>query len=420
MLKFLKWFIGLFSSYANGFERKVDRFFRHVKSTDSLASIKRGLLSLLQENLIVVNVWMERKYKGYKYLNKFTRRKMYEDVKKIVAMLEKELQVDVTSIDEIRAVLKEKGLSFSSNDEDRIQYLYQIMKFLSPGKYYSYIRTASFGKLLRDPATEKLEGDCNQIVTLYIYLFSLKFPLEELQIKLLPEHVCLHFRGIDIEATNGTFQRYEDDTQILPVTEIISTNLLDLTDFREDVQEINTRDMLKSAQLAYAISSLKPLVAKNLNISYKNLAISAMRAKDFDTAIFYFEKASDGNSLNVAYHNAAIYYMNLHNFPKAANYAHKSGESELEKMVKYNEGVYYYKNDNVSKALSIFSFLGDEQMKKACYQLQYNKLVKKVASVKTLNDAKKYKSTYDEMLTLAQKIGDSEMEKSVRSTLNQI
>ena len=420
MMNFLKWIFGLFSPFVNGFERKVDRFFRHVKSTDSFSSIKRDLLLLMQENLIVVNVWMERKYKGYKYLHKSMRRKMYEDAKKIALLLEQECAADVTPFSEIKAILNDKGLSFSNANEEKIKYLYQIMKFLAPGKYYYYIRTASFGKLLRDPAKDKLEGDCNQIVTLYIYLFSLRFSLEDLRIKLLPEHVCLHFEGIDIEATNGTFQKYEDNTQILPVTEIISTNLLDLTDFRESVQEIDTRDMLKSAQLAYAISSLKDLVGKNLNIAYKNLAISAMKAKDFDTAIFYFSKTDDFESLKIAYRNAAIYYMGQHLFAKAANFAHKSGEADLEKSVKHNEGVYYFNHDKLDKALNIFAYLGDDEMKKACYQKQYNVLVKKVSAVKTLEDAKKHKSTYSKMLVLAQKIGNGEMEESIRKTLNQI
>ncbi len=420
MLKFLKWFFGLFSPYVDPFERKVDKFFKHIKSTDSLASIKDELLALMQENLIVTNVWMEKKFKGYKYLSKSARRKMYLDVGKILAKFEEHSAVHKHTDMEIKKRLEDKGMHFPNGDEDKIRYIASIMSFLRPGQYYHYIKTASFGKLLRDPAHARLEGDCNQIVTLYIYLFSVKFPLEELRIKLLPEHVCLHFRGIDIEATNGTFKKYKDDKQILPVTEIISTNLLDLTDFREKVQKISPRVIVKSSQLAYAISSLKSLVAKNLQVAYHNLAVDAIGARDFETAIFYADKSGESELIHNAYQNAAIYYMKQNSFKKARHYADKSGETDLAKTIRYNEGVHYYKKDNLSKALTIFSSLGNEDMKKACYQKQYNKLVKKLSGVKTMADVKRHRNTYNKMLRLAQKMGDSTLERSVRDTLNKL
>lgn len=420
MLGFLRIFSNLFSRYVNSFEKRVDKFFKHVKSTDSIAGIRARLLELMQENLIVTNVWLEKKYKGYKYLDKSTRKKMYDDVRKIVEKFNSFLLVFQISIDDVKSLLEANDLKVPSGNEDRLLYLASIMAFLEPEKYYHYIKTASFGKLLRDPDQEKLEGDCNQIVTLYIYLFSLKFPIEELQIKLLPEHVCLHFRGIDIEATNATFQNYEKDQEVLPVTEIISTNLLDLADFREEVQKIEPQVMVKSAQLAFAVSSLKSLVSKNLDIAYRNLGISAMNAKDFETAIFYLAKTTDVQTLNGAYNNAAIYYMGQNNFSKATYYADKSHNSELEKTVKHNEGIYYLNNGGVDKALSIFNYLGDEKMQKACYQKKYNKLAGKISGVKTVDDARRYKNTYRDLFDLAQKIGDEALSESLRQTLGKL
>ena len=70
MVKILKWFFGLFSFYASSFERKVDRFFRSVKSSFSGFSVQAKLKDLMQKDLVVVNLWMEKKYKGYKYLKK--------------------------------------------------------------------------------------------------------------------------------------------------------------------------------------------------------------------------------------------------------------------------------------------------------------------------------------------------------------
>ncbi|MBL4695104.1 hypothetical protein JKY72_07095 [Candidatus Gracilibacteria bacterium] len=417
MFDFLKKILGFFSSYVNSFERKVDKFFKGIKSNDSHLSVERTLLKLMQKNLVVVNVWMERKYKGYKYLSKGARRKMYADTGKIVELFQEFTRANGAG--NVESILRNKGLSFPKGDAQKIAYLRQIMLFLKPGKFYKYIKTASFGKLLRDPMVAKMEGDCNQIVTFYAYLYSLKYPLKDLQIKLLPGHVCLHFKGIDIEATNGTFQKYKEK-QILPITEIISTNLLDLSDFREDVQVISERTMVKSAQLAYAISSLKELVAKNLKVTYRNLAIAAMKEQNFDSAIFYFESAGDAEGLKSVYRNAAVYNLDQHNSKSAKFYADKTRDAELLKSVRHQEGYFYYKKGNYDRALEIFSSLGDSEMKKACYSKQYNLLVKKVAGVKTLKQAKNRRSVYKAMLLLAQKMGDSQLERSVRKTLSEI
>ncbi len=419
-MQFLKWFFGLFSQYVSPFEKKVDKFFVNIKSTDSLSSIKDKLLELMQENLMIVNVWLEKKFKGYLYLTKDMRRKMYADTQLIIKKLEEFCATHVVKVDELRIFFKDHGFTFPDGDEVKLAYVYQIMMFLEPEKYYHYINTASFGKLLRDPNKEKLEGDCNQIVTLYIYLYSLKYPVSDLQIKLLPEHVCLHFREIDIECTNGQFAKYTENRDVLPATEIISTNLLDLSDFREDVQTITPDVMVKSAQLAYAISSLKTMVAKNLNISYHNLAVSAMNAHKFDSAIFYFDKAGDREQLLIVYRNAMAYYMGLKDYKKALFYASKSGDHEMEKNIKFNQGVDFFNQNNVDAALAIFSSIGDEKMKKACYQKQYNELVGQVSGVKTLQDAKNKKYVYQKMLVLAEKIGDAGLVESVKGTLNKI
>ena len=88
--------------------------------------------------------------------------------------------------------------------------------------------------------------------------------------------------------------------------------------------------------------------------------------------------------------------------------------------MKYNEGVYYYRNGRIEKALSVFTGLGNEEMKKACYGKQYNDLVKKVSGDKTVKDVKRHKSTYQKMLSLARKMGDSRLERSVRETLKKV
>lgn len=384
MLKFIKWFFGLFSPYVSAFERKVDRFFTNIKSTDSPSDVRSGLLSLMQENLVVVNLWMEKKYKGYVGLGKGVRRAMYFNVGLLVKKFSEYANANPVSKKALSDAVLEVSQDFPSANYEKLAHIYSIMQFLRPGRYYNYIKTASFGKLLRDPGKEVLEGDCNQIVTLYIFLYSLKFPIDDLRIKLLPEHVCLHFNGIDIEATNASFQKYKEHRDVLPVTEIVPTNLLDLADFRESVREISPRDFVKSAQLAYATSSLRPLVAKNLTVAYHNLAVSALNSNDFSTAKFY---------------------------------AGEAGDAELLRSIQHNEGIYFYKKGSFEKALRVFEYLGDVDMKKACYGGMFNKLQATVANVKTNIQAKAKKSTYVKMRDLARKMGDSRLEGDLREIL---
>lgn len=362
-MKFLKALILFFTPYANFFEWKVDRFFNNVKSNDSIFTVQKGLLDLMRENLIVVNVWMERKYKGYKYLKKSVRKKMYLNSSLIV----NEFQKQSGGVSEMGKIV--------SRDE-KLKFLTSIMAFLKPGKHYRYIKTASFGKLLRDPSKELLEGDCNQIVTLYIYLYSTKFPIDDLQIKLLPEHVCLHFNGVDIEATNGTFQHYKNYTHILPVTEIISTNLLDLADFREEVREISPRIFLKSSQLAYSISSLREIVESNLKIAYKNLAISSMKSGNFSSAIFFAQKLMDNDFL---------------------------------RTVKRNFAVSLFDKSQFEKSLKIFEEIGDDKGRNACLSGMYNQLAKKVSGVRSQSEFRAKKHIYLKMLDIAKRLGDNRL-----------
>ena len=113
-----------FTPYVNLFEWRVDLFFKHIKSTDSIFSIRRNLLNLMQRDLIVVNIWMEKKYKGYKYLNKRARRKMYENTKKIVEKFNdfcsknQDIKIPINTVDA---------------NKEKIKHLALIAEFLKPG-----------------------------------------------------------------------------------------------------------------------------------------------------------------------------------------------------------------------------------------------------------------------------------------------
>lgn len=397
-MNFLKFIFGLFSPYVLSYERKVDKFFKKIKSSSNSYDIKKKLLELMQKDLVVLDLWLERKFKGYKYLKKSVRRKIYHNRDQFL----KNFKIFINNFeiggkkitDEhlsnlIKEELTEKKLDFPNAKIKEIIFLRKIMFYLQPGALYHYQEGANFGKLLLDP--QKMIGDCNQIVTFYIFLFSLKFPIEQLKIKLLPDHVCLHFFGVDIEATNGTFKKYKNYEEILPVTEIISTNLLDILDIQEEVQEISPQTILKSSQLAYAISSLKPLVSKNLETAYRNLGIHALNSKDFKTAIFYFQKVTDQDLLKSTYHNAAVFYYKNKNYKKSKFYAQKKGDPELIKKIE--------------KTLKI---------------KEYQQLSEKIKKVKNINDARNYKSTYRKMLQLAKSFEDQALVEKIEETLKKL
>ncbi|OGJ52379.1 hypothetical protein A2335_03610 [Candidatus Peregrinibacteria bacterium RIFOXYB2_FULL_32_7] len=420
MKSILKFLLALILPYAHPFEKKVEKFLRKLKPDSFNDVVQKQLLELMQENLAILNLYLEWKSRQYKYLKKRKRRKRYEDLEKLKTDFLQNVDLSANYTQEIINELKIKNLSYPVNKEKELNYLWQIMKYLEPGKKFTYQESTSFGHLLQNPLEAKLIGDCNQIVTLYAYFYSLKFPLSDLKIKILPEHVCLHFEDLDIEATNGHFAKYTENEQILTITEIISTNLLDVSDQREKQEQISPKVMLKSAQLAYKISSNKDLVSKNLNIAYRNLAISEMNANNFEEAIYFVKQCNDRELLLKAYYNATVYYLNNKNFKKAHFYSRLHGDQELQTKVTLYEGHFYYEKNNLKDALQIFRKLGKHEMIKACLQKQYFDLYQKIKNVKTIKEAKSYKSIYQKLLSLGQEMQDQEKEKWVRDILGKI
>ena len=418
-MSFLATITGFLSKYANEKEKRIDKFLRGISTNTTEFFVKRNLIDIIDDDLIETNIWIEKKYKGYKYLTKSNRKRMYKNAAIIKSEVLKFARANPIGFDFLKDKLAEKKLTLNTHNVEKLKFLYQIMMYLHPNNHFQYIKTASFGKLLENPLTHKLKGDCNQIVTLYAALYSLKFEIEDLKIKLLPEHVCLHFNGIDIEATNATFQKYKQTT-VLPITEIISTNMLDISDFREKTQKISARTFIESAKLAYKISSLKELVTKNLKVGYDNIGINSLNQNDFKTALYYFHKSGNKELEEKTNKNAALYYSSKKNFHKALYYATKTHNPQLSAQVKHNEGIYYYQKNNLSKAMQIFVAQNNEKMKQAIYGKRYNRLIKSLKTVKTINDAKKHKHTYKKLLELAYKMKDEKLIQHNKNILGQI
>ena len=114
-----KEFRDFFSPYADPFESKVDLFLRNISRKKN-----KDIVLLMQQNLVVLNMWLECKYRGYKTLSKKKRKKLYE-------------QADH---------LKSDFLKFSKAN-DKNGFMQEIMSFLKPGDKYVYKSTAGFFRL---------------------------------------------------------------------------------------------------------------------------------------------------------------------------------------------------------------------------------------------------------------------------------
>jgi hypothetical protein len=262
-------------------------------------------------------------------------------------------------------------------------------------------------------------GDCNQIVTFYSFLYSLKYDIADLQIKLPKNHICLHFRGLDIEATAGGFSNYKDVQTVLPIVELISTNLLDISDFRDKQIQISPREFLKAAQLAYRLSSQRDLVTKNLEASYHNVALESMQKDDYETALFFAEKAAIDLKPTIL-HNAVVYSVKKHDFGKARFFLSKGAESELLKYINEQEGYYYLERNSPARARELFRSAGNQELVKATYAREYNNLQKRVAGIKDLKTMKSYKGVYRQMLDLAHKMEDGHLAANLQDILRQL
>jgi len=366
----------LFSLYTDAFEKKVDRFLRKIKRHTA-----SDLENLMQQDLVRLTIFLEYRFKGYKNLKRRHRRKLYKNIKAIEQDFEAFILKKEPQLPQLKSKLNlpnhlKKDLHFDD--------ILLIMAYLKPGRIFEYQASVSFERLLRDPRKEKLIGDCNQIVTLYIYLFSLRHPASKLKIKLLSDHVCLHYQGQDIEATSATLAEYNDYLFLSDATEIISTNLLDIPEPGSNRFSISPKSLLQAAQFAYKFSSHRPTVERNLLI---------------------------------AYHNISIFYAQKKSFKKAIQFADKSGSTQLQKQVRRMEAIHLFKTKKYEKAAQKFNKISDAEGVKSCQQAQLSKLIESIKSLKTIKQLKQKKSTLRHIRKLALKLGKTELVKFVDKAL---
>lgn len=404
------WF---FSLYTDSTEKKMARFLEEVDRAGSPGLLRQKLLQLLQEDMVRFNLYQEWKFKGYKHLRKSKRKKLYRNAAKLKEAFltfyeahKEKIQVSPSLAETRHSVEKQK-------------YVACMMYFLSPNHHYQYLESAAFSKLLRDPNKEKLIGDCNQICTLYLAMYSWKFPLDDWNIKLLPGHVCLHWGGIDIECTNATVHNYEEK-KVQPMQEMITTNILDVSEAKQKQFAISPQNFALGAKFVNQISSNRAIAESNLKAAYHNLAIDSLKHQGFKNAAHYFRLAREADQVENVWRQAVQYYLDKKNFSTALRYAKQSADRGLAKIVLKNQGYDLLKKKNYRAALNKFRAIHDRDGEKAVQQQQLFDLNQKVKYCKTIADFKSKKSVLKQMRRLAQKIHNHDVLKFCDDVLRQI
>lgn len=405
-----------FSSYTDPAERRVGKFFKRVSEKDAPRKTGKVLLRLLQQDIATINLWTEHRYKGYDYLTKRTRKQLYANVAAIQRDFVSFAAAQSIDTEEVLEHIATKGgdVARLRVHSERLAYIATIMRYLSPknGRYI-YRASSSFGRLLRDPTEEVLEGDCNQIVTLYIALYAMRYDVTDVKLTLYPGHVALHFHGIDIETTNATFTKYDREGQTTaPIHEIVSVNLLDTSDTNFAKNSIHPEVFLQAARLAYVVSSHRQLVKKNLEVAYHNTVRHMLKEQRYKEALEYASQSQDHELIEVSAHNGALSAMKQHDFSGARRFAaHMQQKNAFLQTIDRNEAAQLYTTKHYESAAKIYARLGDKEMAMNCYKGMYVREQSRLGTIKTTADIKANAGTIRTMERYARQSGDQQLIK---------
>lgn len=414
-----------FTPYVNTDERRVAKFFGRVREQKRPQRTEKVLTNLLQQHAATINLWTERAYKNYDYLTKKTRRELYDNLAAIeqdFAAYESKYAPDSTQVLQRISALGIDTSQIRAN-VDEVTYMAAIMHYLSPQSgRYEYRESSSFGRLLQDPtAGKRLIGDCNQIVTLYVQLFALRYPVEHLQLSLLPEHVALHLHGVDIEATSGQFAAYNKDVRSAPIYELVSVNLLDVTDTNFTKSEVNPEAMLQASRLAYMISSDQKIVQHNLEAAYTQVVNHTMKLCKYKKALEYARQSKNQELVWAAAHNGALYEMKQGNYKQARNFAASaSKKTELLQAIDQREAGQLFNSKSYDQARKLYERMGDKEMVKRCYRGLYIQAQNKLSGVRTVADLKAQSGTVRDMERYARASGDKGLIKHAANLVKQL
>jgi hypothetical protein len=402
----------LFTPYTDAREQAAARFFKRLTERSNRTRTRAKLLNLLQRDIAVINLWTEYQYKGYRYLRKSQRKKLYanlqliaEDFERFTARHTRPAHAVVSHVHQLAPQ--------ATVDPERLLLLQKLMDYFSPARgVYEYRISSSFGRLLRDPSRERLVGDCNQIVTLYLYLYSRYYDIRDLQIRALPEHVALHYGGIDIEATTGTFANYsrQKGGRLVPVEEIVSINLLDATDAYLSKHEVAARALLQESRIAFILSHERDIVTHNLDTAYHRQVNALMERGKYRQALKFAIASGNTTLQGLAGHNGAVHEMEHHNYAAARRFARHAAERDtLIRSIWHTEGVHYYQKHRYKDAITAFKHINDKALIRQCYEQLFFEEQKRLKTPITTESVKTQSGTVKRMRTYAKKSGNKKL-----------
>lgn len=406
-----------FMPYTDARERAVGRFFKQLTERSNTARARRTLLQLLQQDIAVINLWTEHRYKGYTYLRKSERRRLYQNVQRITEDFARFYAAQQQTPQAVMARIQQQAPR-AALDLEKAVLLQALLDYFSPSRgVFEYRESSSFGRLLRDPAQEKLIGDCNQIVTLYLYLYSRYHDVRDLHIRRLPEHVALHCGGVDIETTSGTWANYSEqsDSSLLPIEEIVSINLLDTTDSYLSTHTVAPEDFLQATRLAFLVSSDRDVVRHNLEAAYTKLVNSLMKQHNYAQALTFAQASRNMTLLGVVGHNGALYAIRQHQYGDARRFAqHALDKTTLIQSSWRAEGVYHYRAKRYHDAIKAFTHSGEQKLVQQSYEALFFEEQGRLGSDLTTESIKKHAKTMSRMRDYAKKSGNKKLIEHVR------
>ena len=113
----------IFSIYAHPFEKKVNKFFKRITSYSRAKTVHKNLGFLMQKNLIVTNLWMERKYKNYTKLNKKNRAQLYANAQILGKQFDEYFATFRKDITQVQAAFQRFSLPFPTAKAEQLVYL---------------------------------------------------------------------------------------------------------------------------------------------------------------------------------------------------------------------------------------------------------------------------------------------------------
>ena len=382
----------LFSRFIDFKERKLAKNIINIGFKSKDRSLKASH-KLITENHLALCLEVEYLFKGYSILNKNNRKKAFLNINKI-------------NNDFLRFYENHKNLKFNDQSSSEFNYLYIISKYLKPNSKFNYQEGASVYKTLMFENDIKFQADCNQLVNLYIHLFSLKYDVKKLKIKLLKDHVCLHFEDYDFETTNAQITKYEKFINISDVSEIISVNILDINDSDLKTSNIHVKDFYAGCRIAKNLSSNTKITEHNIKVAYQKMAKHYEQINDYKKAEYFIKILKNKDELINFYKRYCQYLISKKQFKKAIKKAKKTKDSQFTSYV-YSSFVQFLLNEKKFEAALKFAKKSkiDNLIEFAASKL-YNNFYSKIKRDGSKNYNKKL---YKKMLKVAYLLKDQKL-----------